>query len=232
MAIESYKYKSQIATAAAFIAGLIVYIGQDNLKTVIPAEYANWIPIIVLVAGYILAQVTENKRVNIAEQIVREEYNDPTAEEDEEDIVVGDDVDDDGCWTNHRRHRPSFRLRRTVHRWWIMGVEYDCVHESLIQSHSTDIQSLKTRADYKDKRLDDLDAKIEKMSEKLDKMNENINQLILQSNESDKDIEIRVKAIETELKLQKETTKNRLTLVGIGLTVITIGINVLFNILK
>lgn len=96
MAIESYKYKSQIATAAAFIAGLIVYIGQDNLKTVIPAEYANWIPIIVLVAGYILAQVTENKRVNIAEQIVREEYNDPTAEEDEDDIVVGDDVDD-GC---------------------------------------------------------------------------------------------------------------------------------------
>ena len=72
----------------------------------------------------------------------------------------------------------------------------------------------------------------EKMSEKLDKMNDNINQLILQSNESDKDIEIRVKAIETELKLQKETTKNRLTLVGIGLTVITIGINVLFNILK
>ena len=96
MAIESYKYKSQIATAAAFIAGIIVYIGQDNLKTVIPAEYANRIPIIVLVAGYILAQVTENKRVNIAEQIVREEYNDPTAEEDEEDIVVGDDVDD-GC---------------------------------------------------------------------------------------------------------------------------------------
>ena len=96
MAIESYKYKSQIATAAAFIAGLIVYIGQDNLKTVIPAEYANWILIIVLVAGYILAQVTENKRVNIAEQIVREEYNDPTAEEDEDDIVVGDDVDD-GC---------------------------------------------------------------------------------------------------------------------------------------
>ena len=55
-----------------------------------------------------------------------------------------------------------------------MSVTYDCVHEDLIQSHSTDIQSLKTRADYKDKRLDDLDAKIEKMSEKLDKMNENI----------------------------------------------------------
>ena len=30
-----------------------------------------------------------------------------------------------------------------------MAVTYDCVHEDLIQSHSTDIQSLKTRADYK-----------------------------------------------------------------------------------
>ncbi|MBR3140541.1 MAG: hypothetical protein IKF11_06720 [Methanobrevibacter sp.] len=99
MATESYKYKSQIATAAAFIAGLIVYIGQDKLATIVPTEYANWIPIIVLVAGYILAQTTENKRVDVAEQIVREEYTDPTAEEIEEDDtdVVGDDADDDGC---------------------------------------------------------------------------------------------------------------------------------------
>ena len=99
MATESYKYKSQIATAAAFIAGLIVYIGQDKLATIVPTEYANWIPIIVLIAGYILAQTTENKRVDVAEQIVREEYTDPTAEEIEEDDtdVVGDDADDDGC---------------------------------------------------------------------------------------------------------------------------------------
>lgn len=100
MATESYKYKSQIATAAAFIAGLIVYIGQDKLATIVPTEYANWIPIIVLVAGYILAQTTENKRVDVAEQIVREEYTDPTAEEIVEDDteVVGDDINaDDGC---------------------------------------------------------------------------------------------------------------------------------------
>lgn len=97
MTIESYKTKSQIATAAAFIAGLIVYIGQDKLATIVPAEYANWILIIVLIAGYILAQTTENKRVDVAEQIVREEY-DPTAEEEEDDTeVVGDDTDDEGC---------------------------------------------------------------------------------------------------------------------------------------
>ena len=113
-----------------------------------------------------------------------------------------------------------------------MAVKYDCIHEDLIQSHSTDIQSLKTRADYKDKRLDDLDVKIEKMSDKLDEMNKNINKLILKSNDNDKDLEIRLKAIETELALQKETTKNRLVIIGIALTIITIVINVLFNLLK
>ena len=113
-----------------------------------------------------------------------------------------------------------------------MAVEYDCVHEELIQNHSTDIQSLKTRADYKDKRIDDLDIKLEKMNDKLDKINDNINKIILKSNDSDKELEIRLKAIETELALQKETTKNRLVIIGIGLTVLTFVINVLFNIIK
>ena len=90
----------------------------------------------------------------------------------------------------------------------MMAVNYDCVHEDLIQSHSTDIQSLKTRADYKDKRLDAMDNKLEKMNDKLDKMNENINKLILNSNSSDQELELRLKTIETELSLQKETAKN------------------------
>lgn len=93
--VESYKYKSQIATAAALIAGLIVYIGKDNLATIIPAEYANWIPIIVMIAGYVLAQVTENKRVEVAEQMVHEKYIDPTADVLNDEYVVGDE--EDGC---------------------------------------------------------------------------------------------------------------------------------------
>lgn len=95
--VESYKYKSQIATAAALIAGLIVYIGKDNLATIVPPEYANWIPIIVMIAGYVLAQVTENKRVEVAEQMVHEEYkndDDPTIEDElneDYDEIVGED---------------------------------------------------------------------------------------------------------------------------------------------
>lgn len=78
--VESYKYKSKIATAIAFIAAIIVHLGQDGLTQIIPAEYANIIPLLVFIAGWILAQSTENKRVEIAEQIVHEQYNNPTLE--------------------------------------------------------------------------------------------------------------------------------------------------------
>ena len=120
-----------------------------------------------------------------------------------------------------------------------MAVEYDCVHEELLQSQTKDLERLKTRADYKDKRIDELYVKMEKMEEKIDKMNENIQKLILKSTEGDTDLELRLKAIETELALQKQTNidnHNRVSsiiaVVGVGLTLITIAINVFFNIIK
>lgn len=120
-----------------------------------------------------------------------------------------------------------------------MAVEYDCIHEDLIQTQTKDIERLKTRADYKDKRIDELYVKMEKMEEKIDKMNENINKLILKSNENDSDLELRLKAIETELALQKQTSMDNhnrvsslLALVGVGLTIITILINVYFNMIR
>ena len=117
-----------------------------------------------------------------------------------------------------------------------MSIEYDCIHEDLLQSQTKDLERLKTRADYKDKRIDELYIKMEKMEEKIDKMNENIQKLIVKSNKGDTDLELRLKAIETELAIQKQTSTdnhNRITsivaLVGVGLTIITILINVYFN---
>ena len=117
-----------------------------------------------------------------------------------------------------------------------MAIEYDCIHEDLLQSQTKDLERLKTRADYKDKRIDELYIKMEKMEENIDKMNENIQKLIVKSNKGDTDLELRLKAIETELALQKQTSTdnhNRITtivaLVGVGLTIITILINVYFN---
>ena len=121
-----------------------------------------------------------------------------------------------------------------------MTNEQPCTqHEEQIQKNARKIAELETRADYKDKRIDDLYVKIEKMEEKIDKMNENINKLILKSNQGDTDLELRLKAIETELAIQKQTNidnHNRvsslLAVVGVGLTIITILINVYFNLIQ
>lgn len=95
---ETYKYKSKIATAIAFLAALISYLGKDGLTEILPQEYAFLIPIFVFCAGYILAQSTENKRVEIAEQLIHEQYMDPTINEDEilnyDEPIVGEE---DGC---------------------------------------------------------------------------------------------------------------------------------------
>ena len=121
-----------------------------------------------------------------------------------------------------------------------MVVEYDCVHEDLIQNQSRDIERLKTRQELKEKRIDDLYEKIEKMEEKIDKMNDNINQLILKSTQGDTNLELRLKTIETELYLMKqqqekdrEDSQKRLTnyiaIMGLLLTGLIFIINYFFK---
>ena len=73
--VQSYKNRSKLANAIVFLAGLITYIGVDNLAKVMPREWAYLAPIIVMIAGYIIVQTTENTRVNVAEQIITEKYN-------------------------------------------------------------------------------------------------------------------------------------------------------------
>lgn len=104
--VESFKYKSKIATAIAFIAMIIVSLGKDGLTQIIPAEYVWTIPVLVGAASWILAQKTEDHRVDVAEQKAVEDYInesendvDPTIPDviSDEDIIVGDDLDDGGC---------------------------------------------------------------------------------------------------------------------------------------
>ena len=97
---ETYKYKSKIATAISFIAAFIVYIGREGLTQIMPTEYANLIPIIILIAGYILTQSTENKRVEVAEQMIHEQYTGaaPGLTTDEQiEPITGDENEDDIC---------------------------------------------------------------------------------------------------------------------------------------
>lgn len=71
--VESYKTQSKLTNAIVFLAGLITYIGVDNLAKVMPKEWAYLAPIIVMIAGYVAVQSTENTRVERAEQIIRDE---------------------------------------------------------------------------------------------------------------------------------------------------------------
>lgn len=112
-----------------------------------------------------------------------------------------------------------------------------CIRDEQIQNHSRLLEGLKARADYKDKKLDEFNDKMDKMEIKIDKLADSVNTLVLQSTKDDQDLELRLKAIETELAIQKQTSTtnhNRLSsllaIVGVGLTIITIGINVIFHI--
>lgn len=110
-----------------------------------------------------------------------------------------------------------------------MTVEHACIQEPTITQ-------LQVHQDYETQRIDELKIQIDKMDKKLDKVLEGFNELKLQSNKDDNQLELRLKAIETELELQKQTNidnHNRvsqlLALVGVGLTIITILINVYFK---
>ena len=108
--VESYKYKSKIATAIGFLATIIVSLGKDGLTKIIPAEYVWIIPVLVTIASWILAQKTEDHRVVVAEQKAIEDYQnefenvtedddvDPTIE-DEDEIIIDDEIvgDEDGA---------------------------------------------------------------------------------------------------------------------------------------
>ena len=100
--IQTYKYKSKAANAIVFLAGLITYIGKDPLAQVMPEELAYLAPIIVMIAGYIVVQATENTRVDVAEQLAIQKYEaelgatvDPAAEyetiETNDSTVAGDE---------------------------------------------------------------------------------------------------------------------------------------------
>ena len=107
--------------------------------------------------------------------------------------------------------------------------EHTCIQEPTITQ-------LQVHQDYETQRIDEVKEQIDRMDKKLDKVLEGFNELKLQSNKDDNQLELRLKAIETELALQKHTSlenHNRLTqivaIVGVGLTIITILINVYFK---
>lgn len=105
-------------------------------------------------------------------------------------------------------------------------------HEEQIQENARKIAELGTEVRFKKKRIDDLYIKMEKMETKIDNINENVNKIVQSSIQSDNALEIRLAKIETDMKNQKDEQHRKLVWIGIGLTIITIMINIYFNIIN
>ena len=87
-----------------------------------------------------------------------------------------------------------------------MAIEYDCIHEDLIQSQARDMERLKTRQELKEKRIDELYDKMEKMENKIDTINENVNTIMMKSVQGDSEIDKRVTSLETTVNVLKWVT--------------------------
>ena len=120
--------------------------------------------------------------------------------------------------------------------------DHTCLHEDQLMGQSRAIERLSAELDYKKERLDDLKADNKRMEDKIDEISKNVNSLMNQSNENDTKLEIRLTAIETEqknLKKQldddKKDSNNRtnryVAIVALGLTVLTIIVNVALSLL-
>lgn len=99
---------------------------------------------------------------------------------------------------------------------------YTCVHEEQIIGQSRKIAELEARANFKEKMIDELNHKFNEMDKKIDKINESVNQLLLQSKQDDKDLELRLQAIEKELELQKQNRKDDIQKISLVIAIITV----------
>jgi uncharacterized coiled-coil protein SlyX len=124
-----------------------------------------------------------------------------------------------------------------------MSAEYTCIHEDQIQGISRKTAELEARADYKEKRIDELNNKINEMDKKLDILVQGFNDFKVDSNKGDVELELRLKTIETDYENLKASLKdkeadaqrrfnNQMTIFAFICAVITIGVNVYFNMLR
>ena len=77
-------------------------------------------------------------------------------------------------------------------------MQYDCMHEELLQNHSLQINDLQNELGYKKEKLDDLKKQNEKMQDTLDQIKEDVNKIILKSKEGDTELTSRIIKLENE----------------------------------
>lgn len=98
--LESYKNTSRLWTLIMALLTAISMIGVEEWQTILPQKYVFLAPIIVAFLGYFVAQYTEEKRVNRAEELVHKKYSSSEAQTEEELVECNDYIysdSEDSC---------------------------------------------------------------------------------------------------------------------------------------
>ena len=110
--------------------------------------------------------------------------------------------------------------------------DHNCIHEELLQDHNLKIGQLETKATYKEEAIVELKQDMKIMNEKLDKVLDGFNDLKNQSKIDDKELELRLTAIETRLDANEKArdsdnqrTLRIISVVGILLAILTFYFN-------
>lgn len=69
--MESFKIPSQLTNVIVFIA-MFILANQELLTSNTPSEYNAIVSTVIVLAGFIVTQYTEDKRVAVAEELVVE----------------------------------------------------------------------------------------------------------------------------------------------------------------
>ena len=93
---ETYKYKSRLITAIAFIIMLLAAITPEAWQNILPGEYWVFIPTIIAALTWLAAQLSEEKRVEVAETMVIEKQNEILGQPLTNEEYITEE-DEDGC---------------------------------------------------------------------------------------------------------------------------------------
>ena len=96
MALQSYKPYARLVTLISGVIILIAGLDASQVINLFP-EYANQINTILMIAGILAPAISQELRVVRAEELVKEDIDEPSMPDDEDDVhihivVDGDDI--------------------------------------------------------------------------------------------------------------------------------------------
>ena len=106
-------------------------------------------------------------------------------------------------------------------------VEYNCIHEELLQNHSLQLKEHETELHFKKEKLDEIKEDNKRMEEKLDDIKECVNEIILASKRDDSQLKEIIAKQDNRITALETTNKTLKWVTGIGLTGLGVAVTFL-----